>query len=149
MEVLTFNQFAAKRGFKTDADHGAFRFPHGISKRQRRDNLAASRTQLDESLKALDAYAREQAAGKVRAPTDQETKAGRLLGHLDLESTRAAWRVEIKRQKARQPDLSDAGAVERSLAQHFPGQDEFSGCSRDTFIAQILADIFVQRHHGG
>jgi len=37
-EVLTFKQFTARRGYDVEISHDRLRFPHGISKRQARDN---------------------------------------------------------------------------------------------------------------
>lgn len=126
MEVLTFSQFTAVRGYDVQISHDRLRFPHGISKRQARDNRRAAEHHLSEAFRAARDYNAAIAAGEVRPPTLQESRRSTMLGHPDNESVRAAWRVEIKRLRRLNPTMTVKDTVRISLQSLLPADAEFA-----------------------
>lgn len=141
VEVLTYRQFAHQRGFDIDISHDRLRFPHGVSKVQERRNREAAKHHLGEALRAMEAYRAALEEGSVRAPTDAEHLSARILSHPDHESTKATWRLLVKRAIRRDPSLSEADAVRSIITERMDGAEpwgEALGNSADMSIETLV-----------
>ena len=78
-------------------DHGLLRFPHGISKAQKRRNERYEQERLlNNKIAAENAdkeYSEKLARGEVREPTREEALIRKANGHPDNESVQAARRL--------------------------------------------------------
>jgi len=136
-EILTFRQFCWKRGYDVEISHDRLRFPHGISKIQRRRNHAAALHHLGEAFRARQDYAAAVKAGEVRPPTASETHQETLVGHPDHAAVRAAWRVAVKRLLRVNPGLDRRDAVEALITELFGGVDAWMTALDSTLENQV------------
>ncbi len=101
-EVMTYEQFAAKSGASGALEeHGALRFPHGITERQqkklRKANAAKLEAGITESKATREAYNQAIKSGQIRPPSRIESLMATAKGHSDNPSTQAARRI-LKKQ---------------------------------------------------
>lgn len=142
MEVLTLREFCHRRGYDVEISHDRLRFPHGISKRQARDNRRAANHHLQEFCRAARDYSAAVADGVVRPPTAAEESVARLGGHVDHQSVRATWRVAVKAWMRRHPGATAEQAVLGILEAHLGGTDPWTaefGLREDASVEQIVA----------
>lgn len=125
-QVMTFRQFAARGGYDCEISHDRLRFPHGITKAQARRNRDAAEHHLGEALRAMRDYNAACAEGRVRPPTADEDADMRILAHPDHESTKATWRLAVKRIRRSDTGINDFQAVETLLVSHMGGTDPWA-----------------------
>lgn len=124
--VLTFTQFIARGDYDAEISHDMLRFPHGISKRQARDNKRAAGHHLSEAFRAARDYQQAVDSGMIRPPSGSESHRGNLGCHPDHESVKASWRVAIKRMLRAGAATDQAAAVSRILSDNFAGIDPWA-----------------------
>ncbi len=101
-DVMTYEQFAAKSGAPGMLEeHGALRFPHGITERQqkklRKANAAKLEAGITESKATREAYNQAIKSGQIRPPSRIESLMATAKGHSDNPSVQAARRI-LKKQ---------------------------------------------------
>ncbi len=143
-EVLSFRQFTARRSYDVEISHDMLRFPHGISKRQARDNHRVATHHLNEAFRAAQDYAAAVSRGEIRPPSDLELSEERLVGHPDHESVKATWRVRVRRLLRSSQAQTAADAVAVLFDRHMAGGDPWAetlggGAERAGQIAARLA----------
>ncbi len=141
--VMTFSQFAARGGYDVEISHDRLRFPHGISKRQARDNRKAAGHHLREAFRAAADYDAAVKAGTVRPPNDSEDRRARLWAHPDSEATRATWRLTIRQMMRNDQTISREAAAEMIIRESSAGVDCWSHelGDGDTIQAQAAARL--------
>ena len=66
------------------------------------------------------------ASGSVRPPTEAEDAQERIFAHPDHASTRATWRVRVRRVRKQFPGLAEIDAVAQILQTNMGGLDPWA-----------------------